>query len=239
MIFVWFIGFLAYFLINRSFDPYDRFIAEPSKGFLPQRPKPVVNISYKFYSKPIPAFLVMLVIAIVIGAGAGFAIDLDIDPRDTIEDFFLENERSGDVDLYHITDSGHLNEYSQEDRSYTLKRRTYELAVHLTWSDEADERFRYNEPDTFTLGVNCLAGSDSGTAENQHNEIGHIGLQFQCDAESGVGPFIDRVNLTIILENCGDQTGPLGLAGSWTTIEDNSNSYDIVIECKCIEYRYD
>jgi hypothetical protein len=237
MIFVWFIGFLAYYLINRSFDPYDRFIAEPTKGFLPKRPKPVVNYVYKFYSKPVPAFLVMLVIAIVIGAGAGFAIDMDIDPDQVIDEFFLENERQGSVDLYEITDRGSLNEYAQEDRTYSLKKRTYELAVHLTWMDESDERFLYNEPDTFTLSVNCIAGSDSATAENQHGEMGYIDLLFRCEDTGGESPFIDRLNVTITLENAGDQTTPFGLFGRLNQ-EDNSNNYDISIECKCIVYEY-
>jgi len=60
-----------------------------------------------------------------------------------------------------------------------------------------------------------------------HGESGVIVLEFIFNPEDE--QFIDFVEITIILETAGDQTGPFGIGGSPLTIEDDSNDYELRI----------
>jgi hypothetical protein len=229
---VWLIALYGFYLTLSNFDLYSRFVPDDKQPFLP-RPKPIAKYVYNFYSKPMTAFIVMLLIAAVIGSWTSMAVDIDVNPNDLQDSVSYEEQQLGDVKIYSISRTGQIQEYTEKSMSLDLEEETYCATITLIWIDEADNRFSTNEPDTFTLTVDCGLDIASKTDSNPYGQMGMLDLYFDSSEDE---LFIDYLDITISLDQAGDVSGPIGFGLSPLNEEDTSNDYTLKIECKCIEY---
>ncbi len=212
-----FIAF-AYYNIFTSFDVYSRYLPLKTSKFLP-RPQPIANYGDQFYSRPILAFILLLIIAIVLGASTGlsyralFSSDSDVELPFTIEQepFYLDGTREGEETI-------------QEGQSITMEISVDGAIIYLegllVWSDEPDQGRYTNQPDWFTVEVEYGNDTLTFTESNPHGGEGRINFD-----QGFIDDELDTLIIIITLSNAGDQTGPLR---RWSFIPDNSN--DIYFE---------
>jgi hypothetical protein len=214
-------------MYKRNKTPAQRIHDVPSKSFLP-RPEPLARFTYTFYSRPLQAFIIILILAILLGAARGMTVEVP----------WYVDFNSSELDFEFIDDSGgpysggdsetnSISEGETSDHSFFDSNAIESLSVSLFWEDEPDMGFRNNEPDRFTLDVEFGSYSESFTDENPPDGPGLIGKEWFFDYEE----FADGISieLSVTLEYAGDQMGPVGLPRSPATVDDDSNEYSISI----------
>jgi hypothetical protein len=128
---------------------------------------------------------------------------------------------SGD---YH--DSRYLDEGETITLDVTVIASVDYVNIELIWFDEDDDGVRTNQPDTFSVQAVASNINDFQTNSNSHGSPGLI----QIEVNFGEGEIIDVIIITIIMENAGDQTGPLGIRFGPQVTPDGGNDYELTVE---------
>jgi hypothetical protein len=219
----WLLVFFTCRRLNKRIKSEGRQLPISSSRFLP-RIKPLDRYVYQFYSRPLHALVIFLVIGVLVAASAAVSIDV----RWYNDEPFYIDDGTDYVDDgfgWYFEDSGVLEEGESIEIFCRLGNFDSSLNARLAWTDENDAFRRQNQPDGFTLEISFAGETQSASAENPEGETGEIRIEFDLDPnmledyDSGV--------VTITLDYAGDQTGPIGLPISPLTIEDYSNSYEI------------
>ena len=223
----WFIVVFTYVRLKRSFDTYARFKPKEDKKFLP-RPEPMAGYAFRFYSKPIKALKIFIIVAIIFGAFSGIAFASTYITFDEMYSSSIGSQgNEQDVESKQFDYSESLTETETIDSIIPVNGELIQLDALLTWIDEPDRSRRSNEPDVFSLEIQYVVETLSQTEQNPQGEQGIIQLSCGYDLDEGV--YVDEITVSITLVYAGDQTGPLGLGSSPLTIEDNSNEFECVV----------
>jgi len=128
---LWCLALFAYFKILKSFDPFGKYTPLESSKFIP-RPKPIAKYGFYFYSKPILAFLVVLIIAIALGVASGISYRAQMErvgSSSSNYDNNGDNTASGETNSVEITESGTLTEGEQVNLDFNLDSSTFDLTI--------------------------------------------------------------------------------------------------------------
>ena len=98
------------------------------------------------------------------------------------------------------------------------------VQISLIWTDEADDYPRQNQADCFSVTASCSSNENSGYYCNEPDGSGEIIIELDPALF-----FIEDVQITVTLEYTGDQTGPMGIPFGPQVVEDNENSYMIIV----------
>ena len=209
---------VAYWFVLKDMKEHGTDLPKARKGFLP-RPRRIAPLVQRFYSRPVEAIVVMVVVAILIGAGTGLGAyyrrdqgDKDDGPKDLWE-------RTLAIEI--LEGGGSLTEGDTVDFTLTVQKFVVDIEIALLWEDEPDARFRTNEPDSFSFtgDVNGDVRTDSGA--NGQGGPGELFLTWSFSEEEP--EHVECVNISITLTSAGDQVGPIGSGP--LTITDDSNEY--------------
>jgi hypothetical protein len=223
---IWISAFLAYRSLWNSSKQYGREIPKDSKPFLP-RPKPLDRPLYNFYSRPVQAFIVIVIIAIILGAAEGASLMrmVGLDDNEPNIDF-LEFDEEFEGSPGSFSSTGLLGEGESEEIQVPLFIPITLVEVTLTWFDEDDDFPRENQPDYFSLEVTCAHTNTMDQASNQQGGQGMIFVDIE-DVDAEVDNY---AYISITLVSAGDQTGPRGSPfGPWV-VQDNENTWELTVD---------
>lgn len=129
-----------------------------------------------------------------------------------------------------MTDEGTLAERGETKINKSMEENILEIIFTLKWSDEAPRARYTNQPDTFLLIV--LSPMGENKSDKKSNEVGGEGkiiINF-------TGKYNGEWNVTVRLEECGDQTPRVNIFGL-RTIEDTGNNWKLDINYKYYEVK--
>jgi membrane protease YdiL (CAAX protease family) len=180
-----------------------------------------------------------VVSAIIMGVTAGFGSrELVSPPPDTGSGGSVNLDDMVDTPEQ-ITGSESLNEGATSTLTYDSEPGTKyikSVSVTLTWTDEADRNLRYtNQPDTFSITISGLNGTNPVTAEasNPTGGTGSVSADYSLsldDIQDAIDNEIDNITVTvdITMVEAGNQEKTSGLPGlAWT---DSGNQYSYTID---------
>jgi len=213
------IALLAYWSIKKDMDVHGLGLPRERPAFLP-RIRPLDTYIGKFYSKPVVALVVLLVVAMVLGGAVGAQLYSPKDkggaggstshgPVEPVEE--VHSDAWGDS----------LGEGEAMVYNDSIEATVTYIEVRLIWSDESDYTLRTNEPDGFTLEVTAGGETLSDSGENPRNGEGNLVVTFNMDNEDP--PYVEELEIVVTLEYCGDQQGPAGLGGPLTVTDDGND----------------
>jgi hypothetical protein len=220
---MWILAATVYLKIWNWMKVYGYEIPRESLKFLP-RPKQLSKLVYNFYSRPMRALLVILVIAILLSATEGGAFYIRFYRHFNPPDPVVFEEDNEPVHIY-FEETWTLTEGESKVYEYPIDGNVQYIYVTLTWTDEPDELQRTNEPDCFSLSTYCSGIDNSDSTCNDNNGNGEIFLPLTAD-----GGFWGTADISITLDQAGDQMGPSGLPFGPMVVQDNENMYTMNVE---------
>jgi hypothetical protein len=221
------LAFFAYYRMFKSFDPQGRYTPKESRAFLP-RPEPVATHVWKFYARPIPSVIAIIIVSILIGMAIGVSMYVP-----EIGSNMFEFRSSGDPEYFTNYEEGleMLQEGQSTSMGMNIQGYITFIEIVVTWEDEPDAITRENQPDRFSVMLSFDGIEDAThTGENSHGEVGII-LITRIFEEDDLF-YTDGLGIEITLEYAGDQTNRLGVGPGFFDIADDSNEfyYEILVE---------
>jgi hypothetical protein len=236
---------LFFYLVHKYYwQPHRR--GEPAFGGMFLNLQNFIH-DHDFDKKPLQTSAVFLVVFIVVICGVIIGTTHAFGETDLSKFSTTAAEDEGGADLGHleslvespetIEGSGNLNEGQSIPYSYSSQHDKYVkgIVVTVTWTDEPDSGgilMPYqNQPDTFSIVIDGLNGSDDASGSNPPGGEGSVTASLSNTLEE-ISEAISSENeeyevvITITLDDAGDQESPSGLR----TSADNGNTYSYVIE---------
>jgi hypothetical protein len=221
------LAFFAYYRMFKSFDPQGRYTPKESRAFLP-RPEPVATHVSKFYARPIPSVIAIIIVSILIGMAIGVSMYVpEIGPN------LFEFRSSGDPEYFTDYEEGieMLQEGQSTSMGMNIQGSITFIEIIVTWEDEPDAVPRENQPDRFSVMLSFDGVEDAThTGENNHGEAGVIYITRIFEEDDLF--YTDSLGIEVTLEFAGDQTNRLGIGPGFFNIADDSNEfyYEILVE---------
>lgn len=230
---IWLLALISYNSISKSLILYGQPIPPTRKGILP-RPKPIAYHMNNVYSHPMNAFFGIMLITFLLGMGMAYGTEPCAFKGTESKE--VQDEDCYDFEVVDAQErfSGSLREGDSEEFQVLLDAPIIYYCAELIWEDEPDEKYRYNNPDQFTLDTTVGELSDEISERNPHGEMCVIRVIWEFNIEKPLE--CDSAATKITLDNAGDQTGPLGLNMGPFKIDDFSNDYELVVSYTCIQY---
>lgn len=222
----WIMAGFVYYKIWQWRKSFGYNIPIKTNKFLP-RPEPFRRFIYTYYSKPLAALIIFLVIAVILGGTYSSAVAplwTRYSERSAGPDYeyFGESEATHNAQTFSET----AMEGNSLDFNININFPLLYFSAELFWTDEADQNPSTNLPDMFSLEVRIGDFTAQDSAENQHGEQGSILIEHNPTDDD-----IDDTAVVIVtLENAGDQTGPMGLLFGPLYVNDDSNEFELKIE---------
>lgn len=235
---------LIFYLIHRYYwQPHRR--GEPAFGGIFSSLQNFVH-EHDFERRPIQMTIAVLVVFCVVICGIIMGVTYAFGERD-LSKLYASPEETKGVEVSHLeslvesveieSDSGYLNEGDSVPFEFKSATDKYlrDVKVAVTWTDEPDSGrilIQYeNQPDTFSVAINGPNASASDSGSNPRNGQGEITAQLSFSLEeisqiTATDGEEYEVNVTITLDQAGDQESPSGLVGE----NDLGNDYDYKIE---------
>jgi hypothetical protein len=229
---IWSFASTGYLILLRRIIVLGPNLPPASSGFL-SRSKMLSKKMDKLFANPVKALSIIIILALILGAAEGVTtrmeiLDLDDDDSDRYD---IEQSSSPQLLRGNLAFSDSVNEGDSKNYENEFNMHLMILHAELTWADEPYEQGRINQPDCFTIDVLYGNKTESGTEENPYNGNGNVVIDISLSEDEAV--FVETVQIILTLDYAGDQTGPMGLENSPTTVEDSSNDFSLVIDYCC------
>jgi hypothetical protein len=220
----WTIAAFGYFRILKDFRSTGEHVQNGSKSFLP-RPMPLSLYIDRLIKRPVLSFIWVLIIIIALCSTATIVHTYPEDPEN---DYTYPTSISYMVKTRRLEGYGELGEGEETSFDVEINAELKAFYIELTWIDEGDAEYRYNQGDCFIVELEMGNVTLEETNSNPNGEQGQIIIDYKLNDDEAF--YIDTVNVTIILDYCGDHTGYWGHLPPPLAAEDSSNDYNYYIK---------
>jgi hypothetical protein len=220
----WAVAVFSYYRILKDFKPNGEYTQNITKGFLP-RPRSISPYIDKLIKRPVLSFIWVVVIIIALCSTATIIHSIPEEPNN---DYTYPGSTSYIIKTRILEGYGLMQEGEDTSLEVEVNAELKAFYIELTWIDEGDEPFRYNQGDCFSIQVDMGNISFGGISENPNGEQGLIIIDHEFSDDEAF--YVDSVNVTITLDYCGDHTQYWGYLPPPLAIEDDSNDYNYYIK---------